>query len=66
MTKDQALALLTTRTGLKSSYSQGQNACVAVAAVPGWVGVQDTKLDDTARTVVVTAAAFRMLIARVS
>jgi len=29
----------------KSSYSEGENACVEIAdSVPGWIGVRDSKL----------------------
>ncbi|MGH3934213.1 MAG: DUF397 domain-containing protein [Pseudonocardiaceae bacterium] len=48
MNHDQALAELTTAAGWrKSSYSQGQNACVEITTdLPGWVGVRDTENRD--------------------
>jgi hypothetical protein len=45
VTHEAALAALSQAANWsKSSRSQGQNDCVEVARVPGWVGVRDSKL----------------------
>lgn len=65
MNHDQALIELTTAAGWRtSSYSQGENGCVEVStALPGWVGVRDSKLGPTSPLLAVTRSQWRALLA---
>lgn len=48
----------------KSSRSQAQNACVEVTtAVPGWVGIRDTKLGPASPLLAVSASGWTALVA---
>jgi hypothetical protein len=65
MMHDEVLAVLGTATGWrKSARSQAQNACVEVTgAVPGWVGIRDTKLGSASPLLAVNASGWAALIA---
>jgi hypothetical protein len=65
MIHDEVLAVLGTATGWrKSARSQAQNACVEVTgAVPGWVGVRDSKLGSASPLLAVNASGWAALIA---
>ena len=51
---ESVLEALRAASWTKSSYSQGQNNCVEVAQVPGWVGVRDSKLGASSPVLVFT------------
>ena len=65
MNHNQALAELTTAAGWrKSSYSQGENGCVEVTtALPGWVGVRDSKLGADSPVLPFTRSEWRAMLA---
>lgn len=43
----------------KASYSGGQNGCVETTfAVPGWIGVRDSKLGDNSPVLAVSTTAW--------
>jgi hypothetical protein len=64
MNHDEVLAALGTATGWrKSTRSQAQNACIEVTeAVPGWVGVRDTKLGSASPLLAVSAGGWAALV----
>lgn len=65
MNHNDALAALSTATAWrKSTRSDGQNVCVEVTdAVPGWIGVRDSKLGPTSPILAVTATGWTALLA---
>jgi Domain of unknown function (DUF397) len=64
MMYDEVLAVLGTASGWrKPARSQAQNACVEVTtAVPGWVGVRDTKLGSASPLLAVSAGGWGALV----
>jgi hypothetical protein len=64
MIDHEVLAALGTATGWrKPARSEAQNACVEVTgAVPGWVGVRDTKLGSASPLLAVNASGWAALI----
>lgn len=56
MTHDDAVtALAAARNWRKASYSAANGGCVEVAAIPGWIGVRDTKLGPDSPVLAFTA-----------
>lgn len=64
MNHDDALAALSTATTWrKSTRSEAQNVCVEVTtAVPGWIGVRDSKLGPTSPILAVTDTGWTALL----
>lgn len=63
MTHDDARTALATAGWRTSRRSQGQNGCVELAAVPGWIGVRDSKLGDASPVLIVPTDHFNFLLA---
>ena len=65
MNPAEALTALRDANGWKkSSRSQGEGGCVEVTtAIPGWVGVRDTKLGPTSPVLAVTVTDWTALLA---
>jgi hypothetical protein len=50
----------------KSNASQAESDCVEVTTeLPGWVGIRDSKLNDTSPIVVFPAAGWRTMLANI-
>lgn len=50
----------------KATASQGENACVEVAAAPDWFGVRDSKLGEGSPIIAVTSSAWSTFLSSVA
>lgn len=65
MTRDTArIALVTATNWRKSIRSQGENGCVETTeALPGWIGIRDSKLGPASPVLACTRPEFAALLA---